>query len=104
MGVLLVLLCAQAKLVGSADDLTAFDSAARHPHRERVRMVVAPVFALRKRRTAKLAAPDNERAVEQATRFQVNQECSNRLVRPLAHLAHGAYEVVMCVVPVVPEI
>jgi len=55
-----------AEIVGRAVDHAAFDAAAGHPDAEAVGVVVASVAALRERRPAKFASPDNERVVEQA--------------------------------------
>ena len=62
---------AQAELVACPEHLPAFDARARHPHAERIRMVVAAVFALRERRAAEFAAPHHESRIQQAARFQV---------------------------------
>ena len=51
------------------------DAAAGQPHREGVGMMVAAVVAaLDHRRAAELAAPDDERVVEQAALLQVLDE------------------------------
>jgi hypothetical protein len=48
----------EAKFVGLADARTRLDATARHPHRERLRVMVAAVgAALHHRRPAELAAP-----------------------------------------------
>ena len=59
-----------AQLVGPADAGSPLDSAAGHPHREAVRVVVAPgpLRVLGGRLAAELAAPDDQGLVEQAPR------------------------------------
>ena len=59
------------EVVGFAVDRAGFAAAARHPHREATRMVVAPVILLRKAtlridRASELASPDHQRVVEEA--------------------------------------
>ena len=75
-----------AELVGRAVRDPAPDPAAREEQREALDVVVAAV-ALRHRRAAELAAPDDERLVEQAALLQVQDQCRRRLVH-LARL-HG---------------
>src|ERR1041385_2354993 len=55
---------------------TALNAAARHPHRETTRMVVAPIIifgksALAIHGSAKFAAPDNQRFIQHAAAFEV---------------------------------
>src|SRR5262249_31963072 len=54
------------------------DAPAGHPHSETERVVIASVAALAHRRPAKLAAPDHQRAVEQATPLQVLEQSGDR--------------------------
>ena len=61
----------QADFVGGADRLPASDAAAGHPHGEAGRVVVAAVALFAHRRAAELAAPDDERLVEQAALLEV---------------------------------
>jgi hypothetical protein len=49
------------EFIGGADGLTAANSAAGQPHCVAVRIVVATFAALRKRRSAELAAPYDQR-------------------------------------------
>src|SRR6266404_387512 len=75
-----------ADLVGLADDLAAFDTAAGHPDAEGKRMMVAashagkprPVFA--QGRAAKLGGPHYQRALEQAALFEVLEQGGHGLV------------------------
>ena len=53
--------------------------------REAVRVVVAALAALGHRHPAELAAPDDQRALEQPAPLQVGQEPGDRLVGPRAH-------------------
>src|SRR5262245_60472029 len=69
-----VLLGAQANGVGGADHLPALDAATGQPHREAMWVVVAPGRPLTHRRASELAAPDNERFVQQPARLEVLQQ------------------------------
>src|SRR5262249_39338679 len=71
-----------AELVGLAMADAALDAAAGHPHREAVGIVIAAGAGgvLGGRLPAKLAAPDDDRLIQQATALQVLQERSDRLV------------------------
>ena len=69
-----------AVLVGRAVDRAALDAAAGQPDGEAERVVVAAVGALGERRPAELAAPDDQRLVEQAAGLQVLQQAGDRLV------------------------
>ena len=61
----------KAQIVSCPICLAGLDAAARHPHRERLRVVVAAETAsqsnvgLNHRRAAKLPPPDHQRVVEQ---------------------------------------
>src|SRR6202044_1314776 len=66
----------------------AADAAACAPHGETKGVVVAAVTALGHRSAAKLAAPNHQRLIEQASGFQVLQE-------PRDWLVHGAGVVFM---------
>ena len=70
---------------------TALDACAKHKHREAPWMVIAAILIHRKRtlrvdRTAKLAAPDDNRVFKQPALLEVLNECPGRLVG-VAHLA-----------------
>ena len=73
-----------AELVGLAVAESAFDTAARHPHRESIRMMIAAgiglVARLHRRRAPELPAPENECVVEHAAGFQVEQQAGDRFV------------------------
>ena len=79
----------EAEVVGRAVDVAAAHAAAGQPHREAVVIVVAAVdlagvrALLRqfdRRRAAELAAPDDERFVQQAALLEIDQQCADRLV------------------------
>src|SRR5829696_8628027 len=81
-----------AEVIGLAIDGAAFDAAAGKPKGEAARMMVPPIILLRKAAlavngAAEFAAPDNQRAVEQATRFDVVNETIGGLVHVFA--LHG---------------
>ena len=62
----------EAELVGLAEGDARLDAAAGQPHGEGVGvMVAAVVAALDHRRAAELAAPDDQRVVEQAALLEV---------------------------------
>ena len=62
----------KTEIIRRAIDHARFNSAARHPNRERLRMMIAPLAAAERdvrfhhRRAAKFAAPDHQRVFEQA--------------------------------------
>src|SRR5262249_11154702 len=64
---------AETELVGGANGLAASDAAAGKPHGVAVRIVVAALAALRHRRPAELAGPNDEGAVQQAPLFEVRE-------------------------------
>ena len=71
-----------AELVGPADARASLDAAAGHPHGEAERVVVAAGSLLEfgGRLAAELAAPDDQRLVEQAAALQVLDQAGDRLV------------------------
>ncbi len=71
-----------AELVGFAHGDAALDAAAGEPHGEAVCIVVAAgaLGVLGGRLPAELAAPDNQRRVQQATLFQVFEQAGDRFV------------------------
>ena len=76
------------KLVGLAERDARLDAAAGQPHREGVGVVVAAVVAaLDHRRAAELAAPDDQRVVEQAALLQVLDQRGAGLVGVAAVLS-----------------
>ena len=70
-----------AEVVGRAVGLAALDSAAGEPDGEAVGVVVAAVLALGAGGPAELAAPDDQRLVEQAALLQVGQQTGDRAGR-----------------------
>ena len=81
-----------AEFVGLADADAALDAAAGHPHREAVGVVVAAgaLGVLGGRLPAELAAPDDERLVEQAAPLEVLEQAGDRLVGVAGVLACGS--------------
>ena len=78
-----------AEVVGFAVGDTALDAAARHPHTEIPRMVVATVVGpgeptLGIYGPTKLTAPDDQCVFEQATGLEIMDECRGGLVDVLA--------------------
>src|SRR5690242_20681944 len=65
---------AEADGVGRSDDLPALDATAGHPHREAQIVVIATAAGLTLRRASELAAPENERAVQQTPTLQVFEQ------------------------------
>ncbi len=71
---------AEAEVVRCANRLATKNAAAGHPDAETVRTVVAALVALQHWCATELAAPHNQRAVEQAAPLEVRQQRGNRLV------------------------
>src|SRR4051794_38853743 len=89
----LVLDNVKSEVIGPADPLTALNPPAGHPHAEREPMMVsalavllAGLAVLDHGSAAKLAPPDDERAVEQPALFQVLQQGRRGLVGDVAIL------------------
>ena len=75
---------AVAEVVGGAVNLATLDAAAGQPDAEAVGMVIAAVAVLGARRAAELAAPEDERRVEQAALRQVGQQAGGGQIGLLA--------------------
>ncbi len=88
---------AQADFIRLAYDRAGLHASAREPHREAMRIVIAPVTALRHREASKLRAPDNQCRIEQASLFQVLQQSCDRLVRHAAHFLVIADQILVCI-------
>ena len=77
----------ETQFVGLAVVVTAFDTAASHPHRKAIREVIAAEdiaggrASFSERRAAKFTAADDQSVLEQSTLLQVFDECSDGLVR-----------------------
>ena len=70
-----------AVVVGAAVAEATADAAASHPHREAFGVVIAAVVGrLGHRRAAKLAAPQQQRVVEQPATLEVREQPGDRLV------------------------
>src|SRR5947209_14278731 len=76
----------EAKLIGSAVSEAVLDATAGHPDGKGLRMMIAAEPAAQSRigfdhrRTAELAAPDDQRLIEQAPSFEVGNESGTRLI------------------------
>ena len=70
----------ESQIIGRTDCLAPLDTAARHPHREAGRVVVAAISLFAHRSPAKLSAPDNERRIEQAAPLEILQQPRDRFV------------------------
>ena len=104
MDVHLILHCMKTNLVGSPDDLSSANAAARHPDREPVRVVVSAVpvagahgVAVSERRPPKITSPDDQGAFQQPRPFKVSQQSCNG---PVYFPRHGAVILVALVVAV----
>src|SRR2546430_681714 len=75
----------------------ALDAAAGQHRRVGVRIVVAPLAALRVGRAPEFAAPDDQRVLQHAARLQVGQQGGGRLIRHLAAVAMIDVDVVVAV-------
>ena len=73
-----------AEFIARAVDRSAFDAATREPGGESLVIVIAPgvgvAVAIADRLTAKLAAPDDERAVQQSALFEVGEKRRARAI------------------------
>ena len=59
----------------------AADTAAGHPDRVPADVMIAAIGTGTMRRATHLAGPDDQRVVQKAAAFQVNDECGNWLIR-----------------------
>src|SRR4029079_10305358 len=74
-----------AEIIRFAEDRSAADAAATHPHRVPARMMISSIiiraqFTLTIDRAAELAAPDDQRLIQQTALLQIKNECFARLV------------------------
>ena len=71
-----------AQFVGLADGHAAFDPAAGHPHGESIGVVIAAgaLGVFRGRLASELAAPHDQRFVEQAALLEVLEKSGDRFV------------------------
>src|SRR4051794_39853913 len=74
-----------SKLVRLSDSHSGLNASARHPGRERMRVVVAPeeprpIPSFIHRCPSELASPDNQRRVEQTSLLQILDQRSCRLI------------------------
>src|SRR5579864_5839695 len=87
-----------AEIVSGAIRLAALDAAAGQPDAESIRMVIAAILVLRAGSPAELAAPENQRRIEQTTSLQVGKQAGHRQIRLFATVA-GAGGIVVVGVP-----
>src|SRR5437867_1795705 len=97
---------AKTELIRCANGLAAANSAARQPGGETIRIVVAPsglvgITAISDWRAAKLASPNNERALEQPARFQIPQQRRSRLVDAPGHVRVDTIIIRMGGIPII---
>src|SRR4051794_8913291 len=73
-----------AVIVGFAVNVTGLDAATGQPYRKATAMMIAAIILLQASltidRSAKLAGPDDERVVEQASLFQIEDQSGLRLI------------------------
>ena len=102
----------ETKFVGRAINRAALDAAARHPHREAVMIVVAPVLLARigsgrwqfdDRRAAKFAAPDNQGFLQHSALLQILNQSRNRLIAFLRQIAMADFDVIVIVPTAAPR-
>ena len=90
-----------SKLIRGTVDGSAFDTASSHPNTKGIDMVIA-ARALTHRRSAKLAAPDDQRRVQHPALFEVIKECRASRIRLTGSNRHRDFHVpVMVPCPVV---
>src|SRR5215472_10584584 len=89
-----------ADIVGRSVSIPAFYAAARHPDAESAGPVIAADgcrASLGDGHAAKLAAPDHQRAVQQAPLLQVFDQGRCRLIRLTGTVAKAVLQVRMCI-------
>ena len=69
-----------AQFIGGTINRAASDPSTRQPDAKAKRIVIAPVVGLGKGRATKFSGPDDECFVEKATRLEVVDEASDRLI------------------------
>lgn len=97
------------QFIGGAVGLPAFDAGSGQPQTERASVVisargVAGDVAIGGRRSAELAAPDDERVLEQPFLFQVAEERGDGFVGFGGFIAQGVLEVVVMIPAAVPDL
>ena len=68
------------QIVGRPVGYSATNASPGQPHAEACGVMVSSLVPLSGRRSSKLSTPDNESFVKQPSRFQVANQCSNRLI------------------------
>src|SRR5207245_706454 len=82
----------EADLVGAAVRDAAFESPAGQNDRETVRVMIAPVGALRAGRAAELCADDDKRLIQQAALLEVFDQRADRLIDLFAERRMSGFE------------
>src|SRR5262249_47936992 len=85
---------AQADTVRCPDRLPTLDSRARHPHAESEIVMITSLTALRFGRAAELAAPDDQRGIEQSSPLEVLQKRGDRLVGLSGHAEMILFDII----------
>ena len=79
--------CVQSNLIGPANRLATTNTAARHPHRKAIGVMVATVSFFAHRCSSELAAPNHECTIQQPSLLEIFQKARNRLVARKTHFA-----------------
>ena len=89
------------ELVSASDGVTRIATPTSEPERHGIGIMIAPVGRAAAhaivRSSPKLAAPDNERALQKPTPFEIGNESCNRLVHATHKIAVRALDVVVAV-------
>ena len=88
----------EAELIGGSVDYAGLDPTASQPHGEAVRIVVSAIALFGDRRAPELAAPDNERLIQQPATFRVTDQRG----RGAVHIGAAPSEAFLQVLVVVP--
>ena len=86
-----------AEFVGRAVDLAGLEAAAGQEQREGVAVVVAAGATLRDRQAAEFAAPEDDRALQEAALLQVADQRGGRLIHLRAHLGQALLDIAVVV-------
>src|SRR4051812_2153229 len=90
-----VLHSAQADFVRFPYDRAPFDTASSHPHGKAPWVMIAAIALFVEWSAAKFAAPNDQRAFQQTTRFEVSKQTGNRFVGLLAIFGMVPFEIIV---------